>query len=369
MHLIETGNFEVNADGDPNLGLHGILAGAEKRFDTKVLLDPFEEQFDLPAALVKVRDAQGRKFEMVGQEDQILPGFGVEEVDAPQLGGVAKFAFGTFEADALVATKPRFFVHRTGLADVVGQVAFGTRYEECPGLTNEIESAEIDVSTIHDVDALWLESELVEHVHIVDASVCNADEYGDRASQVHQRVQLDSGLGLSEIGPREEAQAQVDGAGIQGVNHLLDIQIRIVFGTKPPCPADEYLSQIGINTPVAVLVGVGQVGAGDVAAKAHRVKMRGVAQAGLDVAQTLPESHLRKGHRQELIACGEGTHGTRHRVSGNAALELLAVHRIHNLRENRPTSVHPLLRMETEQNGDSAQMRHTPLKPQASQIK
>jgi hypothetical protein len=33
------------------LGLDGILGGPVKRFDTKVLFDPFEKDFDLPATL------------------------------------------------------------------------------------------------------------------------------------------------------------------------------------------------------------------------------------------------------------------------------------------------------------------------------
>ena len=43
MNLIETGNHEVNADRDPDLGAYGVLTGAVKGFDAEVLLDPFEE--------------------------------------------------------------------------------------------------------------------------------------------------------------------------------------------------------------------------------------------------------------------------------------------------------------------------------------
>lgn len=42
MNLIETGHHEVDADGDPDLGLHGVVGGSVKRFDPEVLLDPFE---------------------------------------------------------------------------------------------------------------------------------------------------------------------------------------------------------------------------------------------------------------------------------------------------------------------------------------
>jgi len=49
----------INGDGNPDLGFDGILGRAIRDFDSKVLLDPFEEQFDLPAALKKLGDGQG----------------------------------------------------------------------------------------------------------------------------------------------------------------------------------------------------------------------------------------------------------------------------------------------------------------------
>lgn len=41
----------IDTDCNPDLGLHSVLGRAWKCFDTLVLLDPFEENFYLPAAL------------------------------------------------------------------------------------------------------------------------------------------------------------------------------------------------------------------------------------------------------------------------------------------------------------------------------
>ena len=52
MYLFfDNGYQHVNRNCNPDLGLDGILGGPVKRFDTKVLLDPFEENLDLPATL------------------------------------------------------------------------------------------------------------------------------------------------------------------------------------------------------------------------------------------------------------------------------------------------------------------------------
>ena len=64
--LANNRNEHVNADGNPNLGLHGIVRGAEKPFDAQMLFDPFEEEFDLPSEAIEIADGQGRQRHVIG---------------------------------------------------------------------------------------------------------------------------------------------------------------------------------------------------------------------------------------------------------------------------------------------------------------
>ncbi len=48
----------IVGDGDPDLRLHGVLAGAIEGLDAEVLLGPLEEQLHLPAAFVYLCDGQ-----------------------------------------------------------------------------------------------------------------------------------------------------------------------------------------------------------------------------------------------------------------------------------------------------------------------
>lgn len=59
---------QVGRYGNPYLRLDGVLAGAEEDLDTQVLLDPFEEQFDLPALAIQVGDQLQLEREVVGQK-------------------------------------------------------------------------------------------------------------------------------------------------------------------------------------------------------------------------------------------------------------------------------------------------------------
>jgi hypothetical protein len=48
----------MDGDGDPDLDPHRVRGSAIEGFDAQMLFDPFEEQFDLPAAAVELRDRQ-----------------------------------------------------------------------------------------------------------------------------------------------------------------------------------------------------------------------------------------------------------------------------------------------------------------------
>ena len=359
MHLIETGHHEVNADRDPDLGLHGIGAGAVEGFDPQVLLDPFEEQFDMPPALVDGCDGQRGKFEVIGQESQRLAGFGIDVADTTQPVGVECFAFRCRQTDDLIAPQTRRSVDRIGAADIGTKIAFRPRNKKCPGLVDTMKPTKIDISTIHYINASCLEENLVQDVHVVDTALCNADEYRDGAAQIHQGVQLDGRLGLPECGPGEHRKAKIDGRRIECVNHLVDIQTMAFRGIQPPCLADKNLSQIPINAPIPVLVRVSQIGSGDVAPDSHRIQMAAAAKTGFDVSKTLPVGHLRKRHAQELVACSECATAPWHGISGNASFEMLPMKHVRDLRENESSRVHPLLRLNRIWDGHPFQMRHT----------
>jgi hypothetical protein len=52
--------------------------------DAQVLLDPLEEQLDLPAVPIERRDGEDGKLEVVGQEDQRLAGLRIPITDPAQ---------------------------------------------------------------------------------------------------------------------------------------------------------------------------------------------------------------------------------------------------------------------------------------------
>jgi hypothetical protein len=64
---------EIGDESDSDLCAHGILAGAEEPGDPEVLLDPFEEQLDLPAFPIKRSDLAGRAVRSLVNSRSPLP--------------------------------------------------------------------------------------------------------------------------------------------------------------------------------------------------------------------------------------------------------------------------------------------------------
>src|SRR5208282_5128165 len=106
---------------------------------------------------------------------------------------------------------------------------------------------------------------------------------------------------------------------------------------------DEQAGEIGVDAPVALLVGVGQGVARDGTPKAHVIKlwlMR--AQAGFDVAQTLAISELGKSQREELIEAGKTLYLVVALVTIHATAKLGQRKQAHQLSKNRSPIVQVL---------------------------
>ena len=103
--LLDDRHKHVNADSDPDLDLHGVDGRTVECLDPKVLLDPFEEQFDLPSAFVQLCDRQGGEYEIVGDKNQQSFGFHVEVAYPSKRNRIILRRFWTFENDCLVGTQ------------------------------------------------------------------------------------------------------------------------------------------------------------------------------------------------------------------------------------------------------------------------
>ena len=101
--LLRNGDQHVGAHRNPDLRLHGVLGCAVERLDPKMLLNPLEEEFNLPATTVDLGNGQRRKLKMIGKEHQTMPGFGVDVFNASESVGIALGGVEPNQLDGLIA--------------------------------------------------------------------------------------------------------------------------------------------------------------------------------------------------------------------------------------------------------------------------
>ena len=306
-----------------------------------MLLDPLEEQLDLPAAFVELGDGERRQGEVVGQEGEGLAGLGIAIGDAAELVRVAVGRTDARGDDDLVADEAGGFIDGVGIEPSELEVGAPPDDEEGGGLGQAMEAGEIDIAAVHDVEGAGLGGQFVEHPGIVPAGAGDVDESRDVAAQIEQRMKLDGGLGALERGPGEQGEAEIDGGGVERVDGVVEIDAEAVLGIERARDADQAFSEVGVDAPVARLVGVGEGAARYIAPDAHVVEL-GVlgAQTGLDVAQALAVGELGEGHAQVLIEAGKALHLVMAAIALDTAPEAMKGKVVDQLCENDSARVH-----------------------------
>ena len=215
------------------------------------------------------------------------------------------------------------------------EVFLRTRHEEGARLIEDAEPAEIQIGAVHEVDRAGLRDEVVEHVDIMELAVRDVDKARDRAAKVQKGVHFHGPLGGAETGPREDRQAQIDSGGVESVDRLAQHRGQsAVTGVKLARLNDQALREVGVDAPVAALVGVGQGRAPDWRAEADLVKLAGLRrQTGLDVTQALAVGELGERHGSVLLRAPQGPHMMVAAVALDDPVERRPRQEIHGLSE------------------------------------
>jgi len=87
-----------------------------------------------------------------------------------------------------------------------------------------VESFEIEIAAVHQVNSSGLPDQLIEDVDLVDLSARDDHHRGNTAAQIEQRVQFDCGLACAKLCTREKRQTQIDGGGVQGIQGVVEFE-------------------------------------------------------------------------------------------------------------------------------------------------
>ena len=271
--LFDDGNEHVHGDGDPDLSFDRILGSAIEGFDPQMLFDPLEEDFDLPPAFVEFRNGGGRQGEMVGKKDESFVLAGIVEADAPELLRIILFCVEAVQGNDLVALKARGFVDRLGIEPFELEVLFGPDHEEGRRTMDPVKTGKVRITPIEDIDGACFDRKIVEDIDLVDFSVGNHDNRRNASPQIEERMQFYRTLPFAKQRPGEKRKTQIDRGGIQGVDGLIQFDSEGFSCVKVSGFANKDMSEIGIDAPIADLVGMGKGVAGYLSANPQMVEL------------------------------------------------------------------------------------------------
>lgn len=347
---------EIDADGDPDLRLDGVEGVAEEMFDRQILLDPLEEGLDLPAFAINLGNGERRQIEAIGQEDEELVGFWIAKGDAAQMVWVGEFRLRCGEQDALVAAQARRLVDLARGDPSVTQIVLGADDEGNLALMQRLQSGEIEVAAVDDNNRSGRPVNQVEHIDVVHLAGRDMDEDGDGAAQIDDGVGLDRCLGRAEVRPGEQRQAQVDGRRIQRIERLLETQTAVLALMQLDCDGNQPMAEGFEQTPVAPLVGIGQGGAGNLAANPDVVELGALrVQAGHQIAQALASGELGIGDAEKMVPGREVPDAVVRGEPIDQMLEVAERHKTQQLRENRLAAIHGVAPFAEKSGNDTGQ--------------
>ena len=341
--LVKDGDYQIGSYSNPYLRLHGVGACPIVMLDSQVSLDPTEEQFDAPSHLVKHSHCQSGDLQVVGQEDEFLCGFRIEEFHSPEengkdLPGLRESWFANMIA--LQAGEP---IYRLGVMPSELKVALCSRHKKGSSVGNQNESCEVHVASIHQIERTGLEQEAVEPSHVVLPRSRDIDAGRNRSSQIDLCVNLDPSLGLTEIGPRKESQGKIDSCRIQRIDRVVQIQTKILARIERPGLPHQTLGEVFPDTPVSLIVGIGKSRFGNRLGEAKMIECLGSGvETRRDVAETLPRSHLSKHHADKLLTAFEMADAFFRAISSGKSGKRCAFDQFYNLGKDVATGVHRL---------------------------
>jgi len=204
-----------------------------------------------------------------------------------------------------------------------------------------MESGEVQIAAIHDIERAGFPDQLVADVHVVNTARRDNDDGGKVALQGQQGVEFDGGLGAAEGGPRKEREAEVNGGGVQRIGCGLEFKAERFIGVERGGLLDEHLGEIGKDAPVPLFIGHRQRVAGGGLADAGVIEFGTEGrQTGFDVAQTFAPGQLGESEHEELFVGGQFADAEVTVVTGDTLVEVVLGQEVEKLGEDGATFVH-----------------------------
>jgi len=224
--VFNNGDETVRDDGDMYLYADCILRFSPKGFDTKMLFDPFEKQFNLPSVAVKKGNFTCFEVEVIGIVGEGPSKVRGIEYDAPERNRIVFTVSLACEPNRLVPQDIVFsFKDVFTFRDFMIRMELLPNDEESSSLLNCKESGEIKVPSVKYIASMPFIYKPVHRLGVMH--ICITDSVEDRyfGGNINLSMNLDSGLRASELGPSKDRHTQIDGCGINGIKPSVEFKL------------------------------------------------------------------------------------------------------------------------------------------------
>jgi hypothetical protein len=351
--MLEAMNQNQHDYRDPQLRLHGVGRGAEKRLDMQMLFHPFEQKFDEPAFAIEQRDLPGGKQKMIGQERQALAGGGIDVANVSKRPTSQMSGMSAAKPDESVVCDACGGMDFITMDNAEAHGAFGTDDEEGVGEMDAMKASEVEVAAIEDVEGVGEKRKLIERGDVRGLGMRNPHKNRDLRVEIEKDVGFDGAFGTFETSPGKQGQAQIDRGGIQriGGSDVQTMQFRI-GGKFQASRSDHRQRDVGEDAMIAKLIGVGERAACRRVTEAQMISPRTDSAETRDrLTQTRSAGELGEDHAEQLIHAGERQWASAAPMTLDRQLEGAAGKEIQKLSKNSSALIHrPMSRAASNEN-------------------
>ena len=219
-------NKAIRDDCHMDLDSNSILGLSPEGFDTKMLLDPFEEQLNLPSVAIKLGNILGSKIEVicVVSKGSLQVWCKVDNTsDSTWIVALIPLtceSYGLIIKNIILSIEKFFPVH-----NFIFRSTFLTDDEESHRDVDCIESCQVKVTSVKDIAGVSLISDPVHCVDIVDDRIGDSVEYWYLGNDINLRVDFNARLGASEFSPSKYRHTEVDSCGVNCIKSAMKFEV------------------------------------------------------------------------------------------------------------------------------------------------
>jgi hypothetical protein len=197
------GKQKERDDRDPDLSHNRVPAGAQEGLDLEVLLDPFEEELNLPPLTVDIGNGPRRKVKDIGDKHVVLSGLCVPVADSSERHR-AVFSLGAGQLDDLIRGEPLCEEDGIAFDDPGLNPSFHPGDEEDVFLRKLVEPSKIQVRSVYNHDRESRQIQELGDGEIGHLGGGDPDECRNVAVVIDKGMEFDPTFSGAELGPREK---------------------------------------------------------------------------------------------------------------------------------------------------------------------